>query len=100
MVRFLVLAACAVLAACGSLPKHAEVRTDEAPTIRVVGAPVGSHVMVDGTLVSVTEARTHKRPIPVSGGNHRVQVVLGQQVLYDREVFIQPGTERQIKIDQ
>ncbi|GEQ99038.1 hypothetical protein JCM17844_26750 [Iodidimonas gelatinilytica] len=95
---FVALAASLLLAACGSMPKHANVRSDEPAIVQVIGAPEGSSVLWDGAILGQTSGKTTR--FEVGAGSHKLVVRTGTQILFDRDIFIQDGTTRNIQIGQ
>lgn len=86
-----------MLAACGAMPKHDEVRADEATTIVLTNLPPGATVTVDGKSVfGVVDRRVLS--VSVQAGMHAVEVRLGSEVIYKRDIFLDDGTTREITI--
>lgn len=52
---FKILLTCSVLfvSACGSLPKHNEIRADDKPTLAIADDGIGSQLYVDGTYMGL-----------------------------------------------
>ena len=97
MQKLMVIFLASFLAACGSLPKHAETRSDQ-PTPIVLGSlPMGATVRVDGRPVYGTDEEGNLS-VPVKAGMHSVEVSMGSTVIYQREVFLDEGTARIITV--
>lgn len=96
MLRTLAILACLTLTACGAMPKHADIRADEATILVVVGAPQGAAVVVDGRMLA-SQGGEGTRYVITPGTRH-VEVFMGGNLLYERDVFVQEGTTREIHI--
>lgn len=82
------------LAACGSLPKHAETTRDPGSFIMLWDMK-GAELTVDGRFVGVADRK--KSRFPVEPGMHDVQVFSGGRQIYQRDVFIEKGTTREVR---
>jgi hypothetical protein len=78
------------------MPKHADIRADEATILILVGAPDGAALSVDGVMLA-SQSGDGKRYVIAPGTRH-VEVFLGGNLLYERDVFIQEGTTREIRV--
>ena len=86
----------ALLAACGGLPKHKEITTDNPSTLEIIGAPDGAQLWVDGNLLdSVEKSKARYR---VVAGTHNIRITAGADPIYEREIFIEKGSIRQINL--
>lgn len=83
-----------MLAACGSMPKHEEIRADQLTSIVLTNLPAGATVSVDGRAFLGVNGEILS--VPVEPGMHLVEVRLGSAVIYQREIFIDDGTTREI----
>ena len=86
------------LSACswfGSRKTHAPEPTE----IIVTGAPAGSVVFVDGTQVGQTTA-LNDRPqvLNVTAGEHKVEIHLGDAVVYREDTYVAPGEHRMVRV--
>ncbi|HPF45488.1 MAG: hypothetical protein KDF58_13445 [Alphaproteobacteria bacterium] len=95
---FKLLFACSVLflTACGSLPKHNEIRADDQPTLAIADDGIGSQLYVDDTYLGVVE--DGQQIFNISTGNHDIRLVKpnGQQI--NRKIFVQGNTRREISV--
>lgn len=96
MLKTLAILACFTLTACGAMPKHADIRADEATYLVLLNAPAGSAVSVDG-VITASQDEEGTRYVITAGTRH-VEVYIGGSILYEREIFIQEGTTREIRI--
>ncbi len=86
-----------MLAGCGAMPHHAEVRTERRSTLVFPKGHAGAIVFIDGR-----EAATLGRwtsPVPIPDGTHEVRVEKDGETIYARTVFIEDGTRKRITID-
>lgn len=86
-----------LLAACGGMPKHAETTTDLPAVLAFSNLPPGSVLVIDNNEITVG-SDTDKLEIVVSAGSHNVIIRQGMTRLYEREVFVERGTTREIRI--
>jgi len=95
---FIVLIA-AILTSCGSLPKHEEQRVDQLTTIIMTNVPKGAVASVDG-VVFVPGVDEEFLEIYVEPGMHEVEVriLVGNALIYKRDIFLEGGTTRKIKV--
>jgi len=93
MKRFRGVALLAFLSACGGLPKHKEISTDNPSILEIVGDPDGAKVWSDGTTLGTIERKKVRFSIP--SGRRDVKITLGAATLYDRVIFVEKGTTRQ-----
>ena len=86
------------LAAC-TYPNASVNRTENRPTIAVVGAPQGAVLEVDGVNHgSATRFDGNPEVLLVESGSHEVRVIRGGQVLLARNVFVGEGETRTLTI--
>lgn len=85
----------AILAGCGSMPSHTDVRAEEAAIIELRGQP-GAEISVDGVVVGSIPERAKSVRVSIAPGSHAVVVRLGGSTLYERTVFLQRGTVKVI----
>ncbi len=86
---------CALLSACGAMPHHQELRTNPLSHLIVSGFSEGAVVYLDGNQVATVSK--HMDPLVISQGTHKVEVREGGSVSYERELFIELGTDREIR---
>jgi len=84
------------LAACGGLPKHAEVRVEQASMLVFQGGPSGASVVIDGK--EVAKLTNKDTTVQIQDGSRQVKVLSGSNTLYERTVFIQDGTKKIIDL--
>ena len=96
MKHVIAIVACLFIAACGGMPKHADVRADQVTTINITNGPAGAAVIVDGAVAGYLGSDGAK--FVVTPGTRHVEVSLNGQVIYDRKIFIDSGTTREIVI--
>jgi len=65
----------------------------------VTGAPLGSVIVVDGvTVSSMPTADLQPQTIRVAPGDHRVEIHLGDPVVYREETYVRRGEQRFVKV--
>jgi hypothetical protein len=65
----------------------------------VTGAPVGSLVFVDGMQTGQAAARNDQSQIlDVAAGAHKVEIRLGDTVVYREETYVGPGQHRVVMV--
>lgn len=94
--KILCVVVVALLAACGGLPKHKEISTDNPSILEVIGAPEGAEVWSGGNMLGTIEKK--KVRFTIASGVHKIRIVSGSAALYDRDVFVEKGTTRQINL--
>jgi hypothetical protein len=58
----------------------------------VTGAPVGSFVFIDGRQTGQVTARNdHPQVLDVAAGAHKVEIHLGDAVVYREDTYVRPG---------
>lgn len=85
------------LSACGSLPKHEDIRMEEKAIIEVRGGD-GVEVWVDGKMEDRISSDAKLVRVTVPSGNRSVVVKRDSVVLYQRSVFVQRGTVKVIDV--
>ena len=88
----------ATLAAC-AMPQTT-VRTGmSAPTLIVIGAPVGSILFVDGLRIgSATQFTGSPNVLAVLEGTHQIEVRLGDTVIYHEKAFVSSGQSHTVAV--
>ncbi len=96
--RVLVLLTLTGLAACswfGSRKAHQPDPTE----IIVTGAPAGSIVYVDGSPAGqLTTLNDHPQVLKVASGAHKVEIHLGDAVVYREDTYVGAGEHRMIRV--
>lgn len=87
-----------MLAACGGMPRHAETTTDLPAILAFEDLPAGSVIVIDDREMQIGD-ETDKFEIAVAAGTHNIVIRQGSNRLYEREVFVERGTTREIRID-
>ncbi len=94
--RVFVLIALACLSACGWWRKSPQTEPTE---IIVTGAPVGSFVFVDGVQSGHVAAHNDDSQIlNVAAGDHKVEVHLGDKVVYREDTYVGRGEHRAVMV--
>ena len=96
--RFFVLVALACLSACSWLGSR---RTPSpAPTELVItGAPQGAVVFVDGMQAgAATVANDHPQVLKAAAGAHKVEIRLGDTVVYREDTYVGVGEQRIVSV--
>jgi len=96
--RVFVLLMLTGLAACswfGSRKPHQPDPTE----IIVTGAPAGSIVFVDGSPVGqLTTRNDHPQVLDVTAGAHKVEIHLGDAIVYREDTYVGPGEHRMVRV--
>lgn len=96
MLKTIAILACFTLSACGAMPKHADIRADQATWLVLLNAPAGASVVVDGVVMASQKGKGERYVI--SAGTRHVEVFIGGSILYERDIFIREGTTREIRV--
>lgn len=88
-----------IISACGSMPKHADVRTDRVATITILNAPENVSAYLDGEMTSLTWNKDDAT-LTTSAGTHKLVVYSGGSVIFEDNIFIQNGTIRKITVNR
>ena len=88
--RVVVLMTLAGLSACSWFaPKKTPI--PDPTQIIVTGAPVNSSVFVDGSQVGQTATlNDHPQVLDVAAGDHKVEIHLGDSVVYREDIYVAP----------
>lgn len=91
--RAFLLITLACLSACSWFARKPQVPN---PTeIIVTGAPMGSLVFVDGSQTGQPAATSdHPQILNVAAGSHKVEIHLGDVVVYREDTYVAPGEQR------
>ena len=96
--RVFILITMASLSACswfGSRKPVLPVATE----IIVTGAPVGSVVFVDGMQSGQpTATNDHPQVLDVAAGAHKVEIHVGDTVVYREDTYVGPGERRTVMV--
>ncbi|MGC1522146.1 MAG: hypothetical protein WA803_11455 [Steroidobacteraceae bacterium] len=96
--RVFVLATLAFLSACSWF--HARKAPVPDPTeIIVTGAPAGSIVFVDGSQAAQPLAvNDHPQVVDVTAGPHKVEIHVGNSIVYREDTYVRPGEHRTVRV--
>ena len=95
--RFIVLLIFTCISACGWFSKKQPLPN---PTeIIVTGAPAGSTVFIDGVQAGQATVRNdHPQVLDVTAGDHKVEIHLGDSVVYREDTYVGPGEHRMVRV--
>lgn len=96
MNKFAVILVCLALSACGGLPKRKEINTDAPSILEILAAPEGADVWVDGARVGIVEKKRAR--FPIAPGTRKVKIYTDGRALFEREVFVEKGSTRQVDL--
>lgn len=96
--RVFVLVTLAFLSACSWF--HARKAPVPDPTeIIVTGAPAGSIVFVDGSQAAQALAvNDHPQILNVTPGPHKVEIHVGDSIVYREDTYVRPGEHRPVRV--
>lgn len=87
------------LAACGHMPETYDTVPDESPSLVIMGVPPFTQVLVDGVLAASTgEEGRRELAVDLAAGRRTVTILTGGATIYDREVFVQGATRKEIDL--
>jgi hypothetical protein len=67
--------------------------------IIVTGAPVNSTVFVDGAQAGRSNTRNdHPQILEVTAGAHKVEIHVGDKVVYREDTYVGPGEHRIVRV--
>ena len=67
--------------------------------IIVTGAPAGALIFVDGLQTGQeTAVSDHPQVLNVAAGAHKVEIHMGEKVVYREETFVAPGEHRVVTV--
>jgi hypothetical protein len=96
--RVFVLILMAGLSACSWFGWRKPVLPDPTELI-VTGAPVGSIVFVDGVQTGQpTATNDHPQILNVAAGAHKVEIHVGDAVVYREDTYVGPGERRTVMV--
>jgi len=94
-VRVFVLITLACLSACSWFSSRRLQQLPEPTEIIVTGAPVGSVIFLDGLQAGPTaEHNDQSQVLDVASGVHKVEVHMGDTVVYREDTYVDPGERR------
>src|SRR5579859_8037793 len=96
--RVFVLVTVACLSACSWFaPRKTQV--PDPTEIIVTGAPAGSTVFVDGLQTGqATAINDHPRVLDVAAGAHRVEIHVGDSVVYREDTYVEVGEHHIVRV--
>lgn len=97
MRNILILITVFFLASCGSMPKHKNIRSDDGPSIVIIGASAGAEVYVDDRMVGIVDAE--KSRFGVKRGTHKIVVMSNGQIIVQRNIFIEDDSIKEINVN-
>jgi hypothetical protein len=96
--RVFVLVTLAWLSACSWFASR-RVQSPDPTEIIVTGAPVGSIVLVDGLQTGqATTLNDQTQVLNVAAGTHKVEIHLGDAVVYREETYVGLGEHRIVRV--
>jgi len=95
--RVLVLITLAGLSACGWFARKPP--PPDPTEIIVTGAPVASLVFIDGVQSGQpTASNDHPQILMVAAGEHKVEIHVGDSVVYREDAYVGPGERRVVMV--
>ena len=65
----------------------------------VTGAPAGATLLVDGVQAGhIAEANNRTQILPVTSGNHVLEVKVGDSTTYSEQVYVAPGEKHVVTV--
>ncbi len=96
--RIFIVMALAGLSACSFFTSRKAPASDPTEII-VTGAPAGSSVFVDGVPTGQAAVlNDHPQVLDVTAGAHKVEIHLGEKVVYQEDTFVEPGGHRTVRV--
>ena len=96
--RVVVLVILACLSACSWFGSR-KAQLPDPTTIIVTGAPAGSIVFVDGSQAgTATAINDHTQVLNVAAGAHKVEIHVGDAVVYREDTYVAPGERRVVRV--
>ncbi len=87
------------LAACGHMPESYVTTSDDRPSLVILGPPAHAVVQVNGNTVGTTgQSPTKEMVIDLTPGRSHVIITASGSRIYDREVFVQDSTQKEIDL--
>jgi hypothetical protein len=95
--RVFLLVTLAFLSACSWF--HRKPQVPNSTEIIVTGAPAGSIVFVDGAQAAQALAvNDHPQVLNVTAGAHKVEIHVGDSVVYREDAYVGPGEHRTVRV--
>ena len=95
--RVFLLVTLAFLSACSWF--HRKPQVPNPTEIIVTGAPAGSVVFVDGAQAAQALAvNDHPQIVNVTAGAHKVEIHVGDSVVYREDTYVGPGEHRLVRV--
>lgn len=99
MKGFVAVALLSLGSVCCKMPNTTVQTVDGRSTLKLVGAPAGAVIFLDGNLVGNAEAYVgDPKVLSVEPGTHLVEVKKGGKILVSQRVFFGGGEMRSISI--
>ena len=96
--RVFVLVTLACLSACSWFASR-KMQLPDPTEIIVTGAPAGSIVFVDGLQTGqATAINDHPQVLNVAAGAHKVEIHVGDTVVYREDTYVGPGEHRIVRV--
>jgi hypothetical protein len=96
--RGFLLITVALLSACSWFGSKRHQIPDPAEII-VTGAPAGSIVFIDGLqAAAATAVNDHPQVLDVSAGTHKVEIQMGDAVVYREDTYVGQGEHRVVRV--
>lgn len=96
IVKTLVVCSALLVASCGSMPKHNEIRSDDQPTLFIEDNGIGSQLFIDGNNMGVVGG--DNQLFNISTGNHEIKIVKRNGQVIEQIIFVQGNTRREISV--
>jgi hypothetical protein len=94
---FLLLMTVASLSACSWFHSKRHEAPDPTELI-VTGAPVNSIVYLDGSKTEQPTPNNHPQILMVTAGDHKVEIQVGEKIVYREEIYVGPGEHRVVTV--
>jgi PEGA domain len=96
-VKKAVVLALLLLSGCGWF--HRKPPAPPPTELIVTGAPAGATLLVDGVQSGqVAEANNRTQILPVTSGNHVLEVKVGDSTTYSEQVYVAPGEKHVVSV--
>lgn len=96
--RVFVLVTLACLSACSWFGSR-KMQSPDPTEIIVTGAPAGSIVFVDDLQTGqATALKDHPQVLNVAAGAHKVEIHVGDTVVYREDTYVGPGEHRMVRV--
>ncbi|PHZ83303.1 hypothetical protein [Paremcibacter congregatus] len=87
-----------LLSACGSMPKHADIRSDDRPTIYIDKSGIGSEIHIDGQYLGLVNK--DRQTFATTPGKHDIKIISPSGTITKKTIFVQGNTRREITPNQ